>query len=260
MTMKRWIGWTVGAILAVIALSYGAILQQQYARHATASSLSIAAATSDENVTVTFDHSLTLRPKTIPERMGLIFYPGAYTDLRGYAPTLKPLAAAGYRVIVVPMPFELAILGIDRANDVIAANPDLKHWVIIGHSVGGAAGAVYANEHRASLDGVVIWDSFPPSFASLADFPKPVWHIHRAKLDGAPPDSFMRQRALFPPSSRWVPIPGGIHMYFGSFTGGGYQEDWPPEISEAQQHVLVIAGTLEALADIEQANKPTTTE
>jgi hypothetical protein len=49
-------------------------------------------------------------------------------------------------------------------------------------------------------------------------------------------------------------------MYFGSFTGGGYQEDWPPEISEAQQHVLVIAGTLEALADIEQANKPTTTE
>ena len=43
-------------------------------------------------------------------------------------------------------------------------------------------------------------------------------------------------RNLFPATSTWVPVPGGIHMYFGSFVGGGYKEEWTPTISrEAQQ-------------------------
>ena len=249
----RWLRWIVGVILGIALISYGVMWQQQIARHADASPLAITAATSDDQVEVEFEHYLVFRPKNAQERLGVVFYPGAYTDLRGYAPTLKPLAAAGYRVVVVPMPFELAILGIDRADDVRAAHSDIKHWVIMGHSVGGAAAAVYANAHREILDGVVIWDSFPPSFASLADFPRPVWHIHRATKDGTPPDSFTRQRNLFPVGGQWVPIPGGIHMNFGSFIGGGYQEDWQPLITQAEQHAQVIAGTLRALEDAKAA-------
>jgi hypothetical protein len=44
-----------------------------------------------------------------------------------------------------------------------------------------------------------------------------------------------------------VPIPGGIHMYFGSFVGGAYKEQWTPSISREAQHVQVIDGTLRAL-------------
>ncbi len=206
---------------------------------------------------------MTMRPRHTPERLGVIFYPGAYTDIRGYTATLRPIAAAGYRVVVVPMPFDLAILGIGRAHDVISANPDMKHWVIMGHSVGGAAASVFAHDNPNALDGVVIWDSFPPSISSLAAYAKPVWHIHRAKPDGSPPDSFLKQRAYFPSSSIWVPIPGGIHMYFGSFANGGYQEDWPPSISAKSQHEFVIAATLRALAamappaDTPQSSTPT---
>ena len=139
------------------------------------------------------------------------------------------------------------------ALEVEAANADIQHWVIAGHSVGGAAGALFANRHPDSVAGVVIWDSYPPSTASLADFSKPVWHIHRATPDAAPPQTFAQQRGLFPRDSHWVAIPGGIHMNFGSFSGGGYQEDWAPSISQEQQHNLVVAGTLQALADIEHA-------
>ena len=248
----RWVRWAFAIILALAVLTYGVMLQQQYTRYADASTLSIAAATSDDDVKVDNDRYLIFRPLHTKERLGVIFYPGAYTDVRGYAPTLKMIAAAGYRVIVVPMPFDLAILGINRASDVLAANADLQHWAIVGHSVGGTAAAAFANRHRNSLDGVVIWDSYPPPFASLRDFEKPVWHIHRAKLDGAPPETFVKQRNLFPRESRWVPIPGGIHMNFGSFSGGGYQEDWTPEISQTAQHTIVIQSTLQALADIER--------
>jgi hypothetical protein len=252
----RALRWTIVTVLAAVLLSVGAMWQQRFARHADASPGALAAAASDDEVQVDNTRYLTLRPRHGHERLGVIMYPGAYTDIRGYAPTLKPVAAAGYRVIVVPMPFELAILGIDRASDVQAANADIRHWAIIGHSLGGAAAAVFADRHRGTLDGVITWDSYPPSFASLADFQGPVWHVHRARLDGTPPETFARQRSLFPRDSRWVPIPGGIHMSFGSFVAGGYQEDWAPEIDQEAQHKLVVAATLQALADIERVGKP----
>jgi hypothetical protein len=251
----RVIRWTITAILIMVAMTVGVMWQQHYVRYASASLLSIAAATSDDDVLVEDARYLSFRPRHVEERLGVIVYPGAYLDIRGYAPTLKRIAKAGYRVIVVPMPFDLAILAIDRAADVQAAYPEVQAWAILGHSVGGTAAAAFASGHRESVEGVIIWDSYPPSYASLSDYQKPVWHIHRARLDGAPPDSFARQRHLFPRDSRWVPIPGGIHMNFGSFVGGGYQEDWAPGISQAEQHNLVVAATLHALDAIETSAK-----
>ncbi|MBL8631475.1 MAG: hypothetical protein JNM81_17700 [Rhodospirillaceae bacterium] len=250
--MKRLIRWIVIVVVAISVLSVGGLWLQRDARYAPASAEAIAATVADADVEVTAGDNLTLRPRHDPKPLGVVFYPGAYTDLRGYIPTLRPLAVAGYRVVIVHMPFDLAILGTGRASDAMAANPDITHWVIMGHSVGGAAAGVFAYQNPGAVDGVVIWDSFPPSFTSLAAFPKPVWHIHRAKPDGAPPDSFLKQREFFPASSTWVPIPGGIHMNFGSFMGGGYQEDWAPSISQSEQHALVVAATLRALDSIAQ--------
>lgn len=252
----RVLRWTGIGLVALIVLAFAVMWQQLYARHADASPLALSAATSDESVRVEDQRYLTFRPLKAPERMGLVFYPGAYTDIRGYAPTLRKVAEAGYRVVAVPMPFELAILATDRAADAIAANSDIKRWAIAGHSLGGTSASIFTFNNPDAVAGVIIWDSFPPTFASLASSAKPVWQIHRARLDGLPPESFARQRGLFPPDSRWVPIPGGIHMNFGSFTGGGYQEDWAAAISQDAQHRLVVAATLEALADIEQRGRP----
>lgn len=236
------------ALLAIVALSLGGTWIQQQWRHADATPAALAAARSDADVLIEDGRFLTLRPRRAAERMGVILYPGAYVDPRGYVPTLRPIAAAGYRVVIVPMPFELAVFGIDRALDVQAANPDLKHWALIGHSVGGAMGPLFASRHPGALDGVIIWDSYPPSMANFAQYPKPVWHIHRARPDGSPPAAFTAQRAQFPADSHWVPIRGGVHMQFGSFAEGGYQEDWAPGLTRAEQHVAVVRATLAALA------------
>jgi hypothetical protein len=103
--MKRWLRWTLISVVTLVLLMAGFMVQQKAARHADASPDAIAAATSDDEVKVEYGDYITFRPLRTPERLGLIFYPGAYTDVRGYAPTLKPIAAAGYRVIAVPMPF-----------------------------------------------------------------------------------------------------------------------------------------------------------
>ncbi len=248
--MQR-VAWSV--LLTMVALgglALGGTWLQQLWRHADAAPEALAASITDDEVSVEYGRFLTLRPRHAPERMGVIVYPGAYVDIRGYVPTLRPIAAAGYRVVIVPMPFELAVLGIDRALDVQAANPDVRRWALVGHSVCGAMGPLFASRHPDALEGVIIWDSYPPSIADFAHYPKAVWHIHRARPDGSPPPAFAAQRGLFPPGSHWVPIRGGIHMQFGSFAAGGYQEDWPPGITRTAQQALVARATLQALASM----------
>jgi hypothetical protein len=254
--MKRALRWILLCALALCVSMLGVTEVMRWQRHADAAPEALALAASDAEVTVASGRYLVLRPRRAPERMGVVFYPGAYVDVRGYLPTLKPIAAAGYRVIIVPMPMEMAVYGFDRAATVIAANPDIDRWVLIGHSVGGAMAGVVARLHPDALRGLVIWDSYPA--LSLRDYPMPVWHIHRATRDGAPPPSFARRRAAFPPNSTWVPIPGGIHMYFGSFVGGGYHEDWAPQITRAEQQGRVVEATLRALGEIEQSSASTT--
>lgn len=142
------------AVVIMSVLTFGVMWQQRYSRYADASPLSIASVTSDDDVQVEEGRYLTFRPINTEERLGVIVYPGAYLDIRGYAPILKRVAKAGYRVVVAPMPFDLAILAIDRAADIQAAYPEVLHWVVLGHSVGGTAAAAFAAGHPEAVDGV----------------------------------------------------------------------------------------------------------
>ena len=256
--MIKRVLWRVAlVVVALVVLVFGGTWLQQQWRHAEATPEALAASVTDDEVLVEDGRFLTLRPRHVVERMGVVVYPGAYVDIRGYLPTLRPVAAAGYRVVIVPMPFELAVFGIARVLEVQAANPDLKRWALIGHSVGGAMGPLFASRHPGALAGVIIWDSYPPSMAQFARYPKPVWHIHRARPDGSPPPAFAAQRGEFPSNSVWVPIRGGTHMQFGSFTAGGYQEDWVAGISRVDQQAQVARATVQALAAMQRATRGT---
>jgi hypothetical protein len=239
------------AVLAVLAGgSWLALWAFSTSRHAPAAPEALAALASDAAVRVEAGSDLVFQPADGAVRLGVILYPGASSDPRGYAPILRRIAAAGYFVVVVPMPLEMAFLAPDRALDAQARYPEIRRWALIGHSLGGAMAARFTHRHPDLVQGLVIWDSYPPESASLADYPRPVWHVHRATLQGDPPASFTAHRHLYPPESRWVPIRGGIHMYFGAFGPGGYVEEWAPRISRDEQHDRVVAATLEALAQM----------
>ena len=192
---------------------------------------------------------LTLRPVEATPTVGLILYPGANCDIRGYSPVLSKIAAAGYLVVAISMPYDFAILSPGRADQVIQTHPSVRDWVLVGHSMGGAAAAQYAVNNPDKLAGLILWDSYPPGTHSLVGSTLPVTSIHRATMSGSPPQKFVANAHLLPESTRWVPIPGGIHMYFGSFSGGGYEEEWEPAISASEQHGMVVEATVTALRD-----------
>ncbi|MCB1596504.1 MAG: alpha/beta hydrolase [Gammaproteobacteria bacterium] len=248
--MRKFLKYGVGGLVLLLVLLSGGFYVWGEMSLARPTAAALAAMQSDDHVTVEEGKYLSFRPASGEPTLGVIFYPGANCDIRGYAPVFHRLANRGYLVVDVQMPRNFAIFAPDRADDVRAAWPNIRHWVIAGHSMGGAMAGYYAFHHQKDLAGLIIWDSYPPEQDSLADSDLPVWHIHRATLAGAPPEKFEEMRHLFPASSTWVPVPGGIHMYFGSFDGGGYKEQWTPKISREAQQDIVVTAMLNALQKI----------
>jgi pimeloyl-ACP methyl ester carboxylesterase len=220
--------------------------------HAEPAAEALAALASDATVQVEQGEDIVFRPVGMAPAMGVVVYPGAGCDIRGYAPVLRRLAAAGYLTVIVSMPLEFAIFGAERASAVMAAHPEVKRWAIVGHSIGGAIAGSYVARHPDAMAGLVLWDTYPAS--DLSRYPHPVWLIHRQRGDGTLASYLPARRGLFPPGSPWVPIRGGVHMYFGSFEHGGYKEDWAPEITRDAQHDQEVAGTLAALRAMSAAS------
>lgn len=196
------------------------------------------------------DDWLVMKPVAGEPTVGVILYSGAYCDIVGYTPIIREVAAEGYLVVAPQMPFYFSIFSPNEADTVRAAYPDIDKWVIVGHSMGGAMAGRYADIHRDDLAGIVFLDAYPPDGNSLADADLPVMHIHRATLEGEPPQMFIDKESLYPEDAIWVPAPGGLHMYFGDFIGGAYNEEWEAQIPAAAQWAITRKAIIEFLKGI----------
>jgi pimeloyl-ACP methyl ester carboxylesterase len=248
--MRRLLKYVGITLLLLVGLAVAGLFAMAEYRRASPDADALAALESDSQVTVAEDRWLVYRPVGTTPRTGVILYPGASCDVRGYAPVLRELAAQGYLVVNVHMPFDFSIFAPKRALEVRAAYPEIERWVLVGHSMGGAMAAQFVHDYPDVMQGLVMWDSYPPGTADLSGRDLPVWNIHRATPEGAAPESFEARRPLYPDDSRWVAIAGGNHMNFGSFIGGAYVEQWEATISRGDQQAQVLAATLDAVRTV----------
>lgn len=198
-----------------------------------------------EAVAVEQDRWLVFAPVAQPPTTGLILYPGARVDPRAYAVAARMIAAAGYRVVIVPMPLNLAVLGANRADDVIAAYPEVSHWAIGGHSLGGAMAALYAYDHPEAIAGLLLWAAYPATSNDLSGRDLAVVSLYGTRDGVATPEQFEASRALLPVSTQFIAIEGGNHAGFGRY--GPQAGDLGAEISAGEQERQVVSGSLELL-------------
>jgi pimeloyl-ACP methyl ester carboxylesterase len=178
----------------------------------------------------------------------LIFYPGGECDERGYAEPLRAIAARGFLVVLVPMPWQLAVFAPNRANDVIAAFPEIEKWAIGGHSLGGSMAANYAANHEDLIDGLLLWDAY--SANDLTNSTLKVRMVHRADASGKPPEDYTSKLPLLPAKTEYVPLIGGQHLNFGRFIAGRlYRDAEPAKLDPDEQRAQAAA----ASADFMQA-------
>jgi hypothetical protein len=205
----------------------------------------LASLESDAQVTVTNEPWLTFTPTASQPTTGLIFYPGGHVDYRAYAPAARQIAAQGYQVVIVPMPLNLAVLGINSAEKVIDAYPDIEHWVIGGHSLGGAMAANFAKKHPGVVDGLALWAAYPAASDDLSTSGLNVVSISGSQDGLATPAKIDASRPLLPADTTWTVIAGGDHGQFGWY--GDQSGDNPAAISRADQQAQIVAATVALL-------------
>ncbi len=189
---------------------------------------------------------ITFTPAGQQPSAGFIFYPGGRVDARSYAASLREIAAQGYLVVLVPVRLNLAFFDINAAEPVFSAHPEIQHWTVGGHSLGGVAAALFAKEH-SQIEGLVFWASYPAD-DSLAASNIRVLSIYGTK-DMAGMEIFSEKDALMPANVEYVVIEGGNHAQFGDY---GFQPgDNEADISRADQQAQTVEAVVEFLRSLE---------
>ena len=210
----------------------------------------LAALESNANVTVQDKGNfIVFTPASHKPITGFILYPGGHVDYRSYAPIAQEIASHGYQVSIVKMPLSLAVFGIDKADEVITAYPDMRYWVIGGHSLGGSMAASYAKSHSANVQGVVFWASYPGTGDDLSTTDLKGLSTYGSNDQVLDRDTFNATLDLLPHGTIMQVIQGGNHAQFGNY--GLQPGDGMATISAADQQRQAAALTARLLRAVE---------
>ena len=241
MKLKRILKTTALGLLVLLILVIGGMVIWSKTSTYPARETALDALNASESVGITQDEWIIFTPEK-PSDTGLIFYPGGLVAPEAYAPVLRQIAERGILVIITPMPLNLAIFDTYAANAVIDSYPQITNWMLVGHSLGGAAAAIYAEKNPGKIDGLAFWDSYPPNSADLSDNNILVLSIYGTS-DGIPnTDNFDAKRILLPEDATFIAIEGASHAQFGDY--GPQRGDVTPSISAEEQHSLVAEAML----------------
>ena len=202
----------------------------------------ITALQSDANITVTTDSFITFQPVNLKPSTAFIFYPGGRVDYRSYAAPLRAIAEQGYLVVLVPVRLNLAFFDINAAEPVFEKYPEITHWAVGGHSLGGVASALFAKDHP-QVEGIVFWASYPAD-DSLKNSSLKMISIYGTE-DMAGMGKFDETKPLLTADAQYVVIDGGNHAQFGDY--GPQPGDNAALISRADQQAQVTQATSDFL-------------
>jgi dienelactone hydrolase len=177
--------------------------------------------------------------------VGVVLYPGAHVSADAYALLAQQLAKeSGVLVVVTRVPLDLAFLDRDAAREVVEAYPNVKRWIVGGHSLGGAVAANFAENNPDEVYGLLLWASRPPMDTDLSEKNLEVTSIYGSQDRLIDSTSIAEAQTRLPASTVYVEIEGANHGYFSDY--GEQSGDGEPTISrdEARAEILRASSNL----------------
>jgi len=246
LTPKEILSW--GILLTLLGLASWGLRWASYARPPLPEAME--ALESDDLVVVTKEPWLTFSPTKSTQKSGFIFYPGGRIDTRAYSSLMKTIASDGYLVVVPEMPMNMVVFNSDIADEIIADYPEIDHWVMGGHSVGGVAAAQYTDKNPEVIDGLAIWASYPADSTNISGLDIPVLLIYGSLEERVNDTSVGERKHLLPKDTLYIRIDGGDHHQFGSYVIK--PEEHLATTSRASQHEQIIQATLDIISTASQ--------
>lgn len=166
------------------------------------------------------------------KNIGIIFYPGGKVEYTAYIPVLELLAQKGYTCFLQKMPANLAVFGINKANNIINDNKEIKRWFIVGHSLGGAMASSYASENSEKLEGIIFLGAYPAY--EIGDGLK-MLSIIGSKDKVINKDKYESAKSYAPKETLYKVIEGANHAYYGDY--GVQDGDGEANITPEEQKI-----------------------
>jgi len=234
---------TAAAISVLLALCIGGCawyVCDYY--HADAAAIEAFAATCEVQKTVLSEQMIAYGDADADA--GLIFYPGGKVEYTAYEPLMRALAAEGMLCVLVKMPFNLAVLDVNAADGVRELYPEVAHWYVGGHSLGGSMAASYAAEHQEAFDGLILLGSY--STADLSSTDLSALSLYGSEDRVMNREKYDQYKNNLPRDLTEIEIMGGCHAYFGMY--GEQDGDGIPTM-DAQEQIRLTATYIQNFID-----------
>lgn len=223
MPLRKKLLIAAGVILAVLGLLAGVFFWYVFDYY-RAEDVALAVLAGEDGVTVQDD--LTILSPSVQSDTAIVFYPGAKVEAQAYLPLLDQIRQTGVTCILVEMPFRMAIFDPNAAEEVLEQFPEVEHWYIAGHSMGGAMASQFAANHPDQVDGLILLGAYIYGDYSPADTLTVYGSLNQSvedKLDY---------------TENVVEIEGGNHAQFGNY--GPQKGDAPATISTEEQQAQTV--------------------
>lgn len=222
------------AVVLAVSMAFGVYAGQYY--HADLEAIQ------DQSLQVEYermerleDGSLVFYPAEYDS--AVIFYPGGKVEALAYIPLMEHLAQEGVLAVLMPMPFNLAVLAKDAAAGIPEQFPEVESWYMAGHSLGGSMAASFAGENTAWVDGLILLAAYSTDPVDV-----PVLSIYGSEDGVLNMDKYDKYRSNLAELTEVV-LEGGNHAGFGFY--GPQEGDGTASMTNQQQ----IAQTAKLMAE-----------
>ncbi len=229
----------IESFIAVLIMACALYLSQFYC----ADTQAIAAFHPDDTVERIEKNKIVIYEAANPDA-GLIFYPGGKVEYTAYEPLMEALAEKGITSIVLEMPFHLAVFDPNAADGIQNLFPEIDHWMIGGHSLGGVIASTYVSQHVFEFDGLILLASY--STADLSQTPIAVLSVYGSQDQVLNLESYEENKQNLPDHAIEIILEGGNHAQFGMY--GMQAGDGAASITNLEQ----IEQTASAIANLLQ--------
>ena len=228
---RRILIWTISVTLAIaIMVGVCAVYVSDYYR---ADNTAITSFTASHSVTTNEDSNGIITFEPIDPIAGFIFYPGGKVEYTAYVPLMSALAEKGVLCILIPMPFNLAVLDMNAAKGMTDQYPGIDDWYIGGHSLGGSMAASFVADNSDDFEGLILLGSYSTTQIAL-----PVLSIYGSEDKVMNREKYDKYKSNIDSSLTETVIEGGCHAYFGMY--GAQDGDSMPSISNEEQINITV--------------------